>query len=248
MAITRSLTRVTICHFIDYRERQWQSRPTKSSLMVRALAAHEAIVPGGDGIPRSEQNTSRACFRAGKPRYGSAKVRQDMKAFRLGLHKVRQNMKPYQSGEPPALSTGSVTWNKWVRKARSHPRKFSLVLVILLVVFGFPLISRVLLSSVDGSFTPNPYSSLALESTSSATKGVVAGEAVPVKLVNRTGHFKTYHWSATQSGGLLSLGEEALENGKGITILIPTRGAAKGTLRIALTGTNVFVTVPILKS
>jgi hypothetical protein len=185
-------------------------------------------------------------FALWEPRNGSVKVPQDMKPLRLGLHKVRQNMRPLRSGEPPDGST--ATWKGWVRKAGSHPKKVSLVLVIVILVFGFSPISRALLSSVNGSFTPTPYSSLALESSSSATKGIVAGEAVPVKLVNRTGHFKTYHWSATQSGGLLSLGEEALDNGKAVTILIPTRGAAKGTLRIALTGTNVYVTVPILKS
>jgi hypothetical protein len=116
------------------------------------------------------------------------------------------------------------------------------------LVLGFSPISRALLSSADGSFSPTPYSSLALEKSSTAPKGVVAGTTVAVKLVNRTGHFKTYHWSATQGGGLLSLGEESLGSGKATTILIPTRGAAQGTMRIALTGTNVFVTVPILKS
>jgi hypothetical protein len=141
-----------------------------------------------------------------------------------------------------------MTWKARVRRASSHPKRLSLVLVIVILVLGFSPISRALLSSADGSFSPTPYSSLALENSSSAPKGIVAGKTVAVKLVNRTGHFKTYHWSATQGGGLLSLGEEALGSGKATTILIPTRGAAAGTMRIALTGTNVFVTVPILKS
>ncbi len=141
-----------------------------------------------------------------------------------------------------------MTWTGWLRRASSHPKRLALVLAIAILVLGFSPISRALLSSADGSFSPTPYSSLALEKSSTAPKGVVAGTTVAVKLVNRTGHFKTYHWSATQGGGLLSLGEESLGSGKATTILIPTRGAAQGTMRIALTGTNVFVTVPILKS
>jgi hypothetical protein len=101
---------------------------------------------------------------------------------------------------------------------------------------------------VNGSFAPTPYSSLALGSPSDGSSGVVAGEPVIVKLTNRTGHAKTYHWSATQKGALISLGEETLGNGRTTTILIPSRGAVTGVLRIGITGTNIFITVPILKS
>jgi hypothetical protein len=122
-----------------------------------------------------------------------------------------------------------------------------LVLLVVVILFGFTPISRVLLSSVDGSFTPTPYSSLALSSPSDAAVGIVTGQAVLVKLTNRTGHTEAYHWRATQDGALISLGEETLENGRTSTISVPSRDALTGKLQIALTGTNIFVTVPIRK-
>jgi len=160
-----------------------------------------------------------------------------MKPLRLDLDKVRQNMKPFQSGARAAL-----------RKVPSHPKWLSLGVIVLVVVFGFTPISQLLLSTVNGSFSPTPYTSLALRPSSSATTGIVAGQPVAVRLVDRTGHPTTYHWNATENGRLVSLGDEALGSGRAITFLIPTRGATKGTLRIALAGTHVFVTVPILKS
>ena len=123
-----------------------------------------------------------------------------------------------------------------------------LSLVVVILVLGFTPISRVLLRSVHGSFAPSPYSALAVSTPSDAAAGILAGELIPVQLTNRTGHTKTYHWSATQSGALISLGEETLDNGRTTTIFVPSRGAVAGTLRIALTGTNVFVTVHMLKS
>ena len=120
-----------------------------------------------------------------------------------------------------------------------------LALLIVILLFGFTPISRVLLRSVDGSFAPNPYSSLALGTPSRAAVGFLAGEPVPVQLTNRTGHTQTYHWSATQNGALISLGEDTLANGRASTVLVPSRGAVAGKLRIALTGTDIFVTVPI---
>jgi hypothetical protein len=119
---------------------------------------------------------------------------------------------------------------------------------IVVLVFGFTPISRALLRSVDGSFAPSRYNSLALRTPSDAAVGFLAGEPVAVRLTNHTGHIKTYHWSATQGGALISLGEETLDNGRATTILVPTRGAVTGRLRIALSGTSVFVTVPILKA
>jgi hypothetical protein len=123
-----------------------------------------------------------------------------------------------------------------------------LPLVIVVLVLAFTPISRVLLWTVDGSFAPSPYSSLALSSPSDGSSGVVTGERVSVQLTNRTGHAKTYHWSATQKGALISLGEETLGNGRTTRILVPSRGAVTGVLRIGITGTNIFISVPILKS
>jgi hypothetical protein len=123
-----------------------------------------------------------------------------------------------------------------------------LALLVVILLFGFTPISRVLLRSVDGSFAPNPYSSLALITPSRAAVGFLSGESVPVQFTNETGHTKTYHWSATQNGTLISLGEDTLGNGRASTVLVPSRGAVAGQLRIAVAGTNIFVTVPIRSS
>ena len=127
-------------------------------------------------------------------------------------------------------------------------RRLFLPLVILALLLAFAPISRVLLRSVNGSFAPIPYSSLALKVPSDVSVGITAGKPVPVRLTNQTGRQKTYHWSATQNGALISLGEETVGNGRRATISVPSRGAVKGRLRIALSGTNVFITVPLLKS
>jgi hypothetical protein len=126
-------------------------------------------------------------------------------------------------------------------------KRLLLALMVAVLLFGFTPISRALLRSVDGSFAPTPYSSLALRTPAEASLGVQAGESVPVELTNETGHTKTYHWSATQSGALISLGEEIVPNGRTTTILVPSQGAVAGRLQIALNGTAVFVTVPIVK-
>jgi hypothetical protein len=122
-----------------------------------------------------------------------------------------------------------------------------LVLLGLVLLFGFTPISKALLDSVHGSFTPTPYSSLALRTPSAAQSGFVVGEPVDVRLTNRTGRLETYHWNATQKSGLISLGEETLSNGGSANITIPTQGAVAGTLRIGLSGTAIFLTVPLLK-
>jgi hypothetical protein len=101
---------------------------------------------------------------------------------------------------------------------------------------------------VNGSFAETPFSSLALKLPSDAAVGVRKGKSIPVRLTNHTGHSKTYHWSATQSGALIGIGETTLGNGKATTILVPSRGAVAGKLQIALTGTDIFITVPIRKS
>jgi hypothetical protein len=122
-----------------------------------------------------------------------------------------------------------------------------LILIVVVLIFGFTPISRALLRSVHGSFAPTPFTSLALTIPSEATEGVPAGEAIPVELTNKTGQIQTYHWSATQGGTLISLGEQIVRNGRTTTILVPSQGAATGKLQIALNGTDVFVTVPILR-
>jgi hypothetical protein len=127
-------------------------------------------------------------------------------------------------------------------------KKLLLLLVIVVLLFGFAPISRGLLRTVDGSFSQNSYSSLALRSPSSVTTGLVVGEPVLVQLTNRSGHLETYHWNATENGALISLGEETVGNGRSAKISVPSRGAVAGSLRIALTGTVVFLTVPLVKS
>ena len=130
----------------------------------------------------------------------------------------------------------------------SGSRGFMLSLLVVVLMFGFTPIERVLLWSVHGSFAQSPYSSLAFASTSDATAGYSVGQSVPVKLTNRTGHSETYHWSATEGNSLISLGERTLVNGQTALVPVPSRGAVPGTMRIALTGNDIFLTVPILKS
>lgn len=123
-----------------------------------------------------------------------------------------------------------------------------LPIIAVVVLFAFTPISRALLAVVDGSFAPKPYSSLALKNPSDAVAPVPSGQRVRVVLTNHTGSTKSYSWSATQKGVFVSVGQKTLRNGQGTTIKVPTSGAASGSLRITLTGTNIFVTVPIQKS
>jgi hypothetical protein len=118
---------------------------------------------------------------------------------------------------------------------------------VIALVFGFTPISHALLRSVDGSFAPSRYSSLALQTPSDAVAGYLAGSPVAVELTNHTGSVKTYRWIATQNGALVSVGEKTVASGRVTTINVPTPGAVTGKLRIALSGTNIFVTVPVAK-
>ena len=118
---------------------------------------------------------------------------------------------------------------------------------VVVLAFGFTPIANALLKSVNGSFAPSRYSSLALKTPSDAVAGYLAGDPVAVELTNHSGRAKTYRWSATQNGALVSLGEETIDSGRGITINVPTQGAVTGKLRIALSGTTIFVTVPLLQ-
>lgn len=122
-----------------------------------------------------------------------------------------------------------------------------LLAVVAVLLFGFSPISRLLLRAANGSFSPAPYTSLALTTPSTALTGIPVGVPISIRLANRTGAEKTYHWNATEGGALVSLGEETLPKGGSTTILVPSRGANTGTLRIAITGTQIFLTVPVVK-
>jgi hypothetical protein len=122
-----------------------------------------------------------------------------------------------------------------------------LALVVAVLLFAFTPISSALLWLVHGSFAPSPYSSLALRSPSVAGVGVRSGKPVPVQLTNETGHTTTYHWNATQRGALISLGVQTVQSGRTTTFLVPSQGATAGKMQIALKGTNIFITVPILR-
>jgi hypothetical protein len=122
-----------------------------------------------------------------------------------------------------------------------------MLLVVVVLLFAFTPIARVLLRTVDGSFSPSRYSSLALKTPGDAAIGVHVGTAIPVTITNHMGRTETYHWRATQGSSLISLGEETVNNGSASTIVVPSRGAVSGTLRITLLGTNIFLTVPTLK-
>jgi hypothetical protein len=71
---------------------------------------------------------------------------------------------------------------------------------------------------------------------------------VPVLLTNHTGSPKTYHWSATQRGVAISIGSVSLPNGDGAKINVPTNFGRAGKLKIAVNGTQIFVTVNLAKS
>jgi hypothetical protein len=122
-----------------------------------------------------------------------------------------------------------------------------LALIVVLLLFAFTPISSALLRLVHGSFAPAPYSSLALRSPSVASVGVRAGKPIRVQLTNETGHTKTYYWNATQRGALISLGVQTVQSGRTTTFLVPSQGSAAGKMKIALKGTSIFITVPILK-
>ena len=127
-------------------------------------------------------------------------------------------------------------------------RRLRICIVAVIVLFTFTPISRALLLSVDGSFTPTPFSSLALRSPSDSTAGFQIGDLVPVRLTNHSGSTKTYQWNAMQHGVIVSLGEKTLLNGHGANINVPTNFGRPGTLQITITGTDVFVTVPLVRS
>jgi hypothetical protein len=129
---------------------------------------------------------------------------------------------------------------------RNYIGKLLLTLVVVILLVGFTPISKKLLHYVNGSFSLKPYSSLALTTPAVVTKGIMAGSAIPVKLTNHTGNTSTYHWIATQDGHKISGGGSTLANGASTTLSITTKSAVAGNLRISLTRTKIFITVPLL--
>jgi hypothetical protein len=123
--------------------------------------------------------------------------------------------------------------------------KFRLSIVVIVVLFAFTPISRALLSSVDGSFSPSPFTSLALRTPANPGSEFEVGDVIGLRVTNRTGTTKTYHWNATQHGVVISLGETTVANGHGADVNVPTSFGRPGTVRIALDGTNVFVTLSL---
>lgn len=126
--------------------------------------------------------------------------------------------------------------------------KLILPLMAAIAIFGFTPISHGLLRLVNGSFAPKSFTSLALQSPAQAVTGVKKGVTVRAEVTNETGRSRTYTWRATEAGKLVGLGEQRVASGQTATISVSTKYAAKGPLRIKLDGTNVFVTVPVLKS
>jgi hypothetical protein len=131
---------------------------------------------------------------------------------------------------------------------RNYIGKLLLILVVGILLIGFTPISKHLLHYVNGSFSPKPYSSLAITTPAVVTEGILAGSTIPVKLTNHTGNTSTYHWIATQDGHRISGGSSTLANGASTTLSITTRSAVAGSLRISLTRTKIFITVPLLAS
>jgi hypothetical protein len=122
------------------------------------------------------------------------------------------------------------------------------VLLVLIIFFGFSPISRGLLRLVHGSFAPSPYSSLALASRLESNVGVLSGRPVDVLLTNQSGRTRNYYWSATQIGKMISEGQKVVGDGRSTRILIPTKGAKAGRLLISLRDTSIFVTVTVHRS
>jgi hypothetical protein len=119
-------------------------------------------------------------------------------------------------------------------------------LIVLVLLGCFTPISRFLLREVHGSFDATPFTSLALVKPEAVSNGVVAGRPVEVRLSNRTGVAKIYSWSAVERNVVISRGRMYVEVGHSATVMIPTRHARAGKLRIGIDHTNIFVTVLIL--
>jgi hypothetical protein len=123
-----------------------------------------------------------------------------------------------------------------------------LTVVIVILLIGFTPISTRLLHYVNGSFAPSPYSSLAFSNPYVESTGVATGFTIAIKLANHMGRATTYHWTATQGNKMISRGGQTLNNDTSAVLYVSTKGAAAGRLRIALTNTKIFITVPIFTS
>lgn len=120
-----------------------------------------------------------------------------------------------------------------------------LSLIAIGLVAGFTPISKGLLHEVNGSFAPTSYSSLSLAHSSEVAKGLLVGDTIEAVLSNHTGRTTTYSWTATEGHRLVSSGNRTLQNGQTITFGIGTRGSKSGEMRVALTHTKIFVTIPL---
>ena len=125
---------------------------------------------------------------------------------------------------------------------------FAVLVAVMILVFGFSPISRALLELVHGSFSPSPFSSLSLLAKIDLNNGVAAGQPVAVLVANHTGHTQNYHWIATQRGSIIRQGEKTVGNGKAAKLMISSKGTRAGQLRVSLQGTDIFVTVTLIKS
>jgi hypothetical protein len=130
----------------------------------------------------------------------------------------------------------------------SGSSKLRLCAIALVVLFFFTPISKAFLNSVGGSFAPSPFTSLAVRTPSDPSSSFEVGDLVPLRLTNRTGSTKTYQWSATQRGVVISLGEKTVLNGHGVNVNVPTSLAKTGTLRVAIANSRIFVTVFLQRS
>ena len=131
----------------------------------------------------------------------------------------------------------------------SHGKSGGRIVVLILVVltFAFTPVSDLLLRLVNGSFSPAPYSSLSLTELKQAEVGVARGKPISLLIENHTGRVNTYQWDVTQNGALIHHGVRTLRDGQSSPLLVTTTGARVGKLRIDLHGTDIFVTVNIIK-
>lgn len=127
-------------------------------------------------------------------------------------------------------------------------RAYRLVLIVIVLLFGFTPVAQTLLDYVHGSFAPSPYSSLSLANASEINSGVIAGEPALVVLTNHSQRTNRYVWRATQEGRLISQGAEVLRDGQAKVLRIASRGASPGRLRISLSKGDIFVTITLRKS
>jgi|ERR1700722_4679065 hypothetical protein len=127
-------------------------------------------------------------------------------------------------------------------------KRLRIIVLVAVLALAFTPISKVLLSAVNGSFSPTHYSSLAFVNPSQIDEGIRAGRALEVDVVNHSGGRKTYHIEASERGSLIGLGQTTLNNGQSATVSIATLGTTRGTLRIRIVGTGIFLTAPIVKS